>query len=737
MKTKLLLQMSIRKTISLVSLSLIIIVLLFLPTIIKNHAIKNSKEVMGRQISIGDLKYNYFSSTAKVFDFKMFEENGTVEFVTFDTLIINIEPYRFLFNEKVIEQFYIKGLMVNVVLQDSTFNFDDLIAFHSEEKNSITETETEVFKYDISNIELKEANFFFDNKNVNHVTSVDNFAIFIPNIGWNQEEKSNAEIKFNFKNGGYLESSLNINPVDGHYDANITINNLLLDPFYEYVLEYAEINSFKGLLNSQIKIEGNINEPVNAIVSGKVDVRDFSMTDTNGKEVLKSKRVDCNLKRIDYANSSYELDSLKFSQPYIYFELDSVTNNMFKLFKLDSNRDFTGKEVDASQQVDTTSSDLYYAINNLAIDNGVMDYSDNLTGTRFDYHLNDIKIDSDGINSKADWVNIYSNMLLNNRGTLNAKIGYNPQDLNNINLDFTIENFLLSDVNIYSQYYMGHSTVVGDFYYYSQSKITNGDIVSENNLLVKNVEVRNERNGLFNLPLKFALFLLKDRNGDVNLEIPVRGNLNDPKINIGKIVWTTFKRKITGAASSPINSLASLVDVNPKDYEEFVFEFTDTIPTETQFQKLNKLLEIEEKKEGLKIELVHIVDPKLQREAVVLSELGNQYFNATKKDYLQDEKGFESYLRTRVSNDSISLMDAAFQIIKPHTADSLAAIYNETLIKNTRQYLKGIKEGTNISVIKSDLEEPENTGSLSKFKIKFDLLDEQNIEHDSTGNKKN
>jgi hypothetical protein len=724
--------MSKRKTIILALLVFVIIVLFFLPTIVKNHVINNSKELIGRQVSIGDLKYNYFSSTAKVLDFKMFEENGSTEFVTFDTLVINVEPYRLLFNEKVVEQFYIKGLMVNVVLQDSTFNFDDLIAFHSEENDSITEVETEVFKYDISNIELKEANFFFDNKNVNHVTSVDDFEIFIPNIGWNQEEKSNADIKFNFKNGGYLESSLNINPVDGHYDANITIKELLLNPFYEYVLEYAEINSFKGFLNSQIKIEGNINEPVNAIVSGKVDVHDFSMTDTNDKEVLKSKRVDASLRRIDYANSSYELDSLNFFQPYIYFELDSVTNNMFKLFKLDSNGDFTGNEVDASQQFDTTSSELYYAINNLKVDNGIMDYSDNLTGQRFNYHLNDIKIDSDGINSRADWVNIYSNMLLNNRGTLNAKIGYNPLDLNNINFDFTIENFLLSDVNIYSRYYMGHSTVVGDFYYYSQSQITNGDIVSENHLLVKNVEVRNERNGLFNLPLKFALFLLKDRNGDVNLEIPVRGNLNDPKINIGKIVWTTFKRKITGAAASPINSLASLVDVNPKDYEELVFKYTDTIPTETQFQKLNKLLEIEEKKEGLKIELVHFVDPKLQREAVVLSELGNQYFNDTKKDYLKDEKGFESYLRARVSNDSINVTDAAFQIIEPRTADSLALIYNETLIKNTRNYLKETKEATNISVIKSDLEEPENTGSISKFKIKFDLLDKQNSKKDST-----
>jgi hypothetical protein len=54
---------------------------------------------------------------------------------------------------------------------------------------------------------------------------------------------------------------------------------------------------------------------------------------------------------------------------------------------------------------------------------------------------------------------------------------------------------------------------------------------------------KNNRNGLFSLTIK-AGFIYFDKNGDVNLEIPVRGDLNDPKINIWRIVWTTFKREL-------------------------------------------------------------------------------------------------------------------------------------------------------------------------------------------------
>ncbi|MFT5824387.1 MAG: hypothetical protein ACI8ZM_005655 [Crocinitomix sp.] len=720
----------------LIVIGIIILILAFIPGLVKDYVIDNSEELIGRKIDIGKLKYNYFSSTVRVYDFKLFEQNEQGHFTTFDTLILNLEPIKLLIDKIEIEQFYLKGLMVKTVMKDSTFSFDDLIAFHSEPVDSLNTEEPEPFKYSISNIELKNSNFYFDNKNVGRETHIEDLSFIIPKIGWDQEEKSNANIKFNFKKGGYLESSFNVNPVDGEFDALITIKDLYLNPFYEYVVEYVEINDFKGLLNSQIKIEGNTNEVVNSIVSGHVDVREFIMTDKSGTGFLKANRIDCNLKSIDYANSSYVLDSLKFTKPYVYFEMDSITNNFFKTFRIEPSNEVTNEKGELIEAIDTTSnSNLYYAINHLTVQDGILDYSDNLTGERFDYHLSEIEMNSENILSDSKWIDINSDMLLNNRGTLNAKLGLNPSDYNNLNLDMTIENFLLSDINIYSNYYTGHNILEGDFYYYSQSKITNGDIESENQLLVKNVSVSNEEGGLYALPLRFALFLLKDKNGDVNLEIPVRGDLNDPEVSVGKIVWNTFKNLIVKTVASPINFLAGLVDGDPKEFEELKFSYTDTIPSEKQFRKLDKLLEMETKKEGLKIEMIHYVDKKLQQEAIVFSELGKQYFIDTEKDYLKDEKGFESYLRTKVSNDSIPIKDAAFQLIKPQTADSLGTIINRALMKNTTEYLRLTKDSTNITVSKSELKEPKNIGSISKFKIKYDMLDEKSVQTDTLNTK--
>ena len=88
-----------------VALCVVLIGMLSAPNLIKNYLIKNSPELIGRQIALDQLKYNYFTSTLKAYDFKLFESNTTDEFVSFDTLIINLEPLKYLSKKIEIEQF--------------------------------------------------------------------------------------------------------------------------------------------------------------------------------------------------------------------------------------------------------------------------------------------------------------------------------------------------------------------------------------------------------------------------------------------------------------------------------------------------------------------------------------------------------------------------------------------------------------------------------------------------------
>jgi len=682
----------------LVILSVVLLLGWFLvPLLVKNYAINNSKELLGRQIDIERLRFNYFTGNMHMNGFEMYEPDEKTIFVSFDTLNVNIEPYQFIFNKKVVEQLYLQGLYVNIVQQDSTFNFDDLVAFHSAEDDTESENpeEEEAFKYILSNLELKDAQFVYEDRNLPDTTRIEDFSFFIPQISWDQEEKSNADIRFNFKEEGYLESSLNINPVDGEYDARIKIYHLYLNPFLKRFQEYAEVSAVEGFLDTDLIIRGNVNEAEKSTVSGSTSLSKFSMEDADSKKFLSSELIVCTLQEIDYFNSSYHIDTLAFNQPYLFFQLDSLSNNLLRIFKMDSgSATEEASESEASEMTaDTTSqSGLFYAINHMRLQDGIVDYTDNLTGQPFEYHLSDIQVDTDSIFSDADWVEINARMLLNERGTLKAQVGFDPVDFMDGRLDISVEKFLLPDLNIYTKHYAGHTMVEGDMFYYSDSKLVGGQIESQNRLVIKQPTVTNSEGGLYSLPLKFALWLLSDENGDVNLNVPVRGDLNDPEIDVWKLVWSTLRNKITDTANDPVQSLAPLVGADPKQLQSIEFEYTDSLPSVENKQQLNWLIELKQKKEGLAIDLEYFVDDELQRKALV-----------DVKDELKEEK----------SKDSAE-----------SASQELSDLYSKARMRNVRRYLDSLSSETQIQLKEWDSLAPGNSGAIPYFKINFSLQNE-------------
>jgi uncharacterized protein involved in outer membrane biogenesis len=73
------------------------------------------------------------------------------------------------------------------------------------------------------------------------------------------------------------------------------------------------------------------------------------------------------------------------------------------------------------------------------------------------------------------------------------------------------------------------------------------------------------------LPLRIAVALLKDRNGVIDLELPITGSLDDPKFRIGPIIWKAFVNLLTKIATAPFALLGSLFggseEMNLIDFE--------------------------------------------------------------------------------------------------------------------------------------------------------------------------
>ena len=60
------------------------------------------------------------------------------------------------------------------------------------------------------------------------------------------------------------------------------------------------------------------------------------------------------------------------------------------------------------------------------------------------------------------------------------------------------------------------------------------------------------------LPLKLAVALLKDRNGVIDIDLPMTGSLDDPKFRLGPLIWKAFVGLLTKIATAPFALIGSL-----------------------------------------------------------------------------------------------------------------------------------------------------------------------------------
>lgn len=92
-------------------------------------------------------------------------------------------------------------------------------------------------------------------------------------------------------------------------------------------------------------------------------------------------------------------------------------------------------------------------------------------------------------------------------------------------------------------------------------RINAGQLSGENAMVMRDLELgeRIAHPDAMDLPLGLAIALLKDRNGVIDLDVPVSGDLESPQFNYGNVIRTALGNIIRNIVASPFSFLANLV----------------------------------------------------------------------------------------------------------------------------------------------------------------------------------
>ena len=127
-------------------------------------------------------------------------------------------------------------------------------------------------------------------------------------------------------------------------------------------------------------------------------------------------------------------------------------------------------------------------------------------------------------------------------------------------LTMSFKDIDLTIVNPYSGHFVGYKIDKGKLSVDVSYKIQERKLEAKQHFVVDQLELgdRVDSPDAIHAPVKLAVALLKDRNGVIDIDLPMSGSIDDPKFRIGPIIWKAFVNLIIKAATAPFALLGHL-----------------------------------------------------------------------------------------------------------------------------------------------------------------------------------
>jgi len=118
----------------------------------------------------------------------------------------------------------------------------------------------------------------------------------------------------------------------------------------------------------------------------------------------------------------------------------------------------------------------------------------------------------------------------------------------------------LSPLSPYSAKYAGYGITRGKMNFDVDYKVENRKLDAKNRLVLDQLTFgeKVESPDATKLPVLFAVSLLKDANGIIDLDVPISGSLDDPQFSVFAIVVKVIVNLLTKAATAPFALLSSV-----------------------------------------------------------------------------------------------------------------------------------------------------------------------------------
>lgn len=444
-----------------------------------------------------------------------------------------------------------------------------------------------------------------------------------------------------------------ITPNPFHFKGDVSIGRLPLRDFEAYFPSDVNVFIVSGLFDTSMHADLALKDgkPTGSFM-GSAGVRAFHAMDTEGEEdLLKWESLQLDGIQGDLEPFNLALRQIALNDVYsrIIVRKDG-TLNLQNLVK--KNEPAAGAAAtDAANAVptpvpsaaaatgQTAASKKQIRVDAVTIQNGTLSFSDNHLPQRFATTFYNLGGRVSGLSSEdAKLADVDLRGNLENHSPLQITGQINPlRDDLFVDLKVSFRDIELSPVTPYSGTYLGYTVEKGKLYLDLKYDINKKQLNSENRIFIDQFTLgeKVESDKATKLPVKLGLALLKDRKGEIHLDVPVTGRTDDPKFSIWRLVFQVLQNLMVKAVTSPFSLLSAMAG-GGQDFSAVQFGDGTSMIAPQEERKLSALAKILLDRPALKIELKGYVDREKDIEGyrgeLLSRKIRNEKFLALAKD---------------------------------------------------------------------------------------------------------
>jgi hypothetical protein len=731
-------------------ISIILIVLLFGPNLANKYINSNSEDLIGRKIINKDIDLNIFTGKLEIEDFKLFEENKEDIFISLDRLEVDISLFKLIYGEIHVNRLILDKPYVNIYLKDKFFNFDSFSTTEDstnveEERDenkienkspSQTQKDESFFKtYILNGVRLNNGQLNYQNFDHNISHNLKNINAALPSINWGIGD-SDLDIEFNISKGGKIASDLIYNSENGNFDLKFHIKNLNLGSIVPYLRESITFGDLTGKGNADIYISGNINSFLASKISSKLELKNVKLSDINDQALIEIDSNYVELNNINLEKSIYDIEKIYFNGTNIHFTKEKSSSNFSSLIKQEK-KDSIEAKIDTIivKQKDKAS----WNVNNIKIENSKVYFRDkSLTTSNFNYEIKDINIETNKIKegSKSE-LKIRANS--KDGGHFKIVASADVANITSGSFNIYLNKISASDFSPYSIESTGYPIKGGKINISLTNKLEKDKLIGNFVIDAYSLNFGNKNDKVdaeIDIPLKTAMYLIKDKNDKIHIAMPMEGDLNDPDFSYSQTVSKVFISTILKIATSPFTILSSgfgLLDSDKLDEIELNY-WQWELQSENEII-IDKVIEILEDKGNLKAEIKFQSNPELEQNnlAIYLEQLSFynwkykqnvEFYNINRKEQdivsgirIKDDDFIEYFNnKYKTSTKSRQIKEKIIELSDKEKLKSTLEKMNNSLILSLEDYVKS--KNTKKLVVNSKIQKaPKNESSMFKITL--------------------